>query len=290
MYSWIKKFILATIVSFGSGFVAAPPAQAVDVFFLRMVVNDCNEIGTCDWKLSCGLGNQTETEFFSMAEANTNEDVTINRLMSQGALPVLVHCTAQEHDGGIGAEWEQVGSGSVVANVPGNYMIRLNQHRDEGDVTVLFTVSNTGTTQQGLSGGRPNWRLAPNYGTVQLRAGFLPDPHVRALLAGGSLNAASLGGRCVGWITRRPDYRLSWTAGPGGRPLIFTVRSAADTTLVVNDASGNWHCDDDGGGNFDPMIRFNAPRSGQYDIWIGTYHREGGFPPADLRISEVPGW
>jgi hypothetical protein len=111
----------------------------VRVFFQRMHVNDCNEVGVCDWKLSCALGNQQETEFFSMSEANTNEDVTINRVLTQREFPpVTVTCTAMEHDGGIGAEWEQVGTGTVIVNTTGNHLIRINQHRDEGDVTVML--------------------------------------------------------------------------------------------------------------------------------------------------------
>lgn len=126
----------------------------VRVFFTEMAVNDCNEIGTCDWKLSCGLGNQQETEFFSMSEANTNEAVTINRALTQREFPpVTVTCTVMEHDGGIGAEWEQVGSGSVVVRTTGSHLIRLNQHRDEGDVTVKFTVESIGSTSQPLTTG-----------------------------------------------------------------------------------------------------------------------------------------
>jgi len=133
----------------------AEVAQAdVRVFFTNMTINDCNEAGTCDWKLSCSLGNQQETEFFSMVEANTNEKVPINRILSQKEFPpVTVNCTVQEHDGGIGAEWEAVGSGSVIVNTTGNHLIRLNQHRDEGDVTVNFTAEMIGSTRQPLTTG-----------------------------------------------------------------------------------------------------------------------------------------
>jgi hypothetical protein len=137
-----------------SALMAASAQSAARVNFTKMTVNDCNEIGICDWKLSCALGNQQETEFFSMAEANTNEDVTINRILTQQEFPtVTVTCTAQEFDDGIGAKWEQIGTGSVIVGVPGSHLIRLNQHRDEGDVTVHFDVQ--ATTSQGLSIGGP---------------------------------------------------------------------------------------------------------------------------------------
>ena len=140
--------VMASVLLASVGTVQAD----VRVFFTNMTVNDCNEVGICDWKLSCGLGNQQETEFFSMSEANTNESITINRALTQREFPpVTVNCTVMEHDGGIGAEWEQVGSGSVIVRTTGNHSIRLNQHRDEGDVTVQFVAESIGSTGQPLT-------------------------------------------------------------------------------------------------------------------------------------------
>ena len=139
---------------------------------------------------------------------------------------------------------------------------------------------------QPVAGPLPDYSVRPSVGEIALQAGFLPDPHVRQIPAGGQINAAVLGWGCVGWIAREPDFRLNWTAGPGGRPLILSVDSTADTTLVVNDASGNWRCDDDGGiRGANPSVRISAPESGQYDIWVGTYE-QGGFRPSELHISE----
>jgi hypothetical protein len=96
-----------------------------------------------------------------------------------------------------------------------------------------------------------------------------------------------LGGNCTGWIARAPDYRVQWTAGPGGRPLIFSVNSSADTTLVVNDPSGAWRCDDDSGvSGMNPSIRFDSPAGGQYDIWVGTY-AQGSLEDSTLHVSEL---
>jgi len=132
------------------GVIAAQPSLAdVRVNFTKMTVNDCNEIGTCDWKLTCSVGNQQAIEFFSMAEANTNEEVRIGRVLTQREFPpVTVTCTAQEHDGGIGAEWEDVGTSSIIVNTTGGHTIQLNQHRDEGDVTVHFVAERIGSTGQ----------------------------------------------------------------------------------------------------------------------------------------------
>jgi hypothetical protein len=142
-------------------------------------------------------------------------------------------------------------------------------------------------SEVGAGGDRPDFGLDPAYGTVDLVSGFQPDPHTQAVQAGGELDASVLGGTCVGYIARAPDYRVNWTAGSGALPLVFSVSSNADTTLVINDANGNWVCDDDGGNNsFNPAITFSNPPSGQYDVWVGTY-ASGSLEPSTLNVSEL---
>lgn len=144
----MRKYILFTTL-FVSLVTASNVQADVRVNFTKMTINDCNEIGICDWKLSCSLGNQQEMEFFSMVEANTNEDIQINRILTQREFPpVTVNCTVKEHDGGIGAEWEQVGTQSVVVQTTGSHVIRLRS--DEGDVTVNFVAEAIGSTGQPL--------------------------------------------------------------------------------------------------------------------------------------------
>lgn len=127
--------------------------------------------------------------------------------------------------------------------------------------------------------------LQPNYGTVTLNTGFTPDPRVVPLQAGGDISAQRAGSNCSGFITSAPDVRLVYTAG--SLPLIISVASGADTTLVVNAPDGTFLCDDDGGVNgANPSIRISNPQSGRYEIWVGTY-RSGQPQAARLNISEV---
>jgi len=124
----------------------------------------------------------------------------------------------------------------------------------------------------------------PNFGTIRLRTGFRPDPQAVSIRSGGEINAQSIGADCSGYISSAPDVRLNFTAG--ALPLILSVSAAADSTLVVNGPDGRWSCDDDGGVNGNnPMIRFDAPRSGRYSIWIGTYGNTS-LQPGHLIISE----
>lgn len=131
-----------------------------------------------------------------------------------------------------------------------------------------------------------NYSQQPTYGTLNLSAGFPNDPRTVAVQAGGSTNAAqSIGGSCRGYIATAPDVRLNYAAG--SLPLIISVASANDTTLVVNGPDGSWYCDDDGGNvGMNPSLRWGSPASGQYDIWIGTYG-SASLVPATLAISEL---
>ena len=123
------------------------------------------------------------------------------------------------------------------------------------------------------------------YGSVTLRPSFMPDPHSVSVLAGGTIQASSVATGCTGTIANAPDFELTYTAG--SFPLIFRTVSTGDTTLVINGPDGSWYCDDDSYGNSNAEVRFNSPRSGVYDVWIGSY--SGTMVQATLQITEIAG-
>ena len=127
----------------------------------------------------------------------------------------------------------------------------------------------------------------PSYGSITLDSGYLPDPHSVQIRAGGTVPVTVDGnGVCRGNIASAPDFNVYYTAG--SFDLFFSAMSQTDTTIVVNDARGNWYCDDDGGeGAFNPGVRIERPASGLYNVWVGTYSSSGGTPPATLFISEI---
>ena len=126
----------------------------------------------------------------------------------------------------------------------------------------------------------------PTYGSVSLDSGFTPDPYTVNLQSGGSIDAGGrLGGSCRGYVANAPDFSVNYSAG-SSFPLILSVNSSSDTTLVVNGPNGNWYCDDDGGDGLNPSLRFNNPSSGRYDVWVGTY-ASSSLQPATLYSSEV---
>lgn len=129
-----------------------------------------------------------------------------------------------------------------------------------------------------------DYNLDPTFGHLNLVTGYVPDPAVIPMIAGGTIDASSLGGECVGFIANEPDFRVNYEAGTDF-PLIISAVSDADTTLVVNAADGTWHCNDDSN-ELNPAVTFASPMTGQYDIWVGVYG-EATTAPAGLYISEV---
>jgi len=131
--------------------------------------------------------------------------------------------------------------------------------------------------------GTPDPSAPANYGEEYLSAGFDDDPRTVQVTSGGELDASSLGGDCVGMISRAPDFQLTYDAG--SLPLTFGVNGYGDTTLVISAPDGQWHCDDDSGGGTDPEVSFYRPQSGVYDVWVGAFGGESS--EAELYITEV---
>jgi hypothetical protein len=134
---------------------------------------------------------------------------------------------------------------------------------------------------------RPDTAANPLFGTMRLSSGFNPDPHVVVMRAGGDVDVQTQGlpSHCGGYIAPiQPDVRLVWASGTS--TLRIAACSGTDTTLIVNDAHGNWHCADDVEGQ-NPVLEFRDG-SGRYDIWVGAWSA-GAARSAELRVTERDG-
>lgn len=117
-----------------------------------------------------------------------------------------------------------------------------------------------------------NYGLEPTYGSATVQA---PTAHVVDVQAGGWKDPTYWAGRgCDGWVAEAPDFRFRYA--PGDAPLTVSVRSEGETTLLINDPGGRWHCADTGE---TPSLTFEAPQAGLYDVWVGYRRREGERAP-----------
>ena len=145
---------------------------------------------------------------------------------------------------------------------------------------VVFWGANLGIAAQGE---KPDPELKPTFGEVKLEAGFVPDPFKKELIAGGPL-FTELGG-VKAFVAKPPDFKLYYKAG--GLPLTIHVDSKEDTTLLINLPDGKWVAVDDSenGKNLNPVLKFEKPQSGRYDIWVGMVKKENA--KATLFITEL---
>lgn len=124
----------------------------------------------------------------------------------------------------------------------------------------------------------------PMFGGTSLYSGFTPDPSRYRVRAGGPSQARLLGSACAGYLSVEPTMRLYFSAGKF--PLYIMAESSQDTTIVVRAPDQLWYCDDDSGGNLNPALLFNQPRSGEYLVWLGSYVADEE-PYAELLFSEL---
>ena len=113
----------------------------------------------------------------------------------------------------------------------------------------------------------------PLFGSIKLQRGFIPDPHVVAMVAGGTVNTADLDVNC-GFTASFPTFAFDLTGGASETFLriFYTANDGTDTTMVMYTPEQKWLCMDDStfGSKKDPVIEFEYAPSGKYVIWLGT--------------------
>ena len=86
----------------------------------------------------------------------------------------------------------------------------------------------------------------------------------------------------TGNVIQSPDFSIQYNKTQQ-YDIRFIVDGQCDTVLLINDANGNWHFDDDSAGDTDPRIMLSNAADGWIDVWIGTYGDSNC--AADLRIE-----
>jgi len=143
----------------------------------------------------------------------------------------------------------------------------------------LLVWSSTEASAQRLSP-----RSRPTYGQANLRAGFMPDPHIMSGQMGGPIQANQLNGSCRGYISAAPNHVV--VTRTGFRNIRFAVNATSDSTLVVMLPNGQLVCDDDGGSGLNPLVSTSSP-PGRIAIWIGAYTQSYNGRPYNIGVSEL---
>lgn len=173
----------------------------------------------------------------------------------------------------------------------GNYAIWVGNYDSEDFIPTLLVISETPVSTPNESEfvissadfDQLDVLEDPYYGSVTLESGFMPDPFVRSITAGGSVDLSKYGH--TGYSGTKPDIDFYFTpSGTTNETLTISVRSETDTILLINGPDENWYFSDDVNGS-NPAIIFKNPVGGLYSIFVGTYDSETA--EAELLISEL---
>lgn len=168
-----------------------------------------------------------------------------------------------------------------TALVVGRYEILIGSYRQGTRLRYRLGASQLDTTTSGELGlYDPGHEGESTFGSVSLRPGFMPDPHVVSGKAGGTRSSARLQDGCSGWIGDAPNHIL--VAEADFDRLRILVRSRKDTSLIVRKPDGSFFCADDNEGK-NPAIAEAFPQ-GVYRIWVGTF-RQGNDTEYHLGFS-----
>jgi hypothetical protein len=109
------------------------------IHFSRLEVSDCEEIGTCEWRLSCQIGGGKPVELLAAGLARGAEKVEIGRAVDVRSFPVKIQCTLEEDDGWFGTEWEAAGTATAEVPAGGDYSIVIG-NPEQGKAEILLVV------------------------------------------------------------------------------------------------------------------------------------------------------
>ncbi|MEM9317898.1 MAG: hypothetical protein AAGA70_02710 [Pseudomonadota bacterium] len=117
----------------------------------------------------------------------------------------------------------------------------------------------------------PAWQNPGVSNLGGLNGSYLYTPRFWNVTAGGNVNLANCNVPGVGYVISNPDFEFNFQNDGGYGRLEISVSSSCDTVLLVNDANGQWHFNDDANGGLQSEINVYGAPSGTYDVWVGTY-------------------
>lgn len=181
------------------------------------------------------------------------------------------------------------GSSTSGTSTSGTSTANANGNGGSGGVT-------TTTSPEGFTTTNLEFRAD---GTIALGPGFRPTPVVLAGQNGGPDEAYSLGSAagasCYGYLPTEPQHVVELMATiPDLRVVVDTYRASdsagaygsIDSTLFVRLPTGAIYCDDDGGGDLQPVLDLYNVGPGRVEIFVGAYSAGGTGAYYKLALTE----
>jgi hypothetical protein len=132
------SLLLLALVVAGALFPREARAEG-RITLTKMFVQTCDELGDCEWRLTCRTGDQQEVELFSGAKARAGRTVDLKNGFDVGSFPVKLTCTLYEDDGFMSESWTKAGEASTDLPAGGDYKLNI-QGPGQGAVRVQMIV------------------------------------------------------------------------------------------------------------------------------------------------------
>lgn len=123
----------------------------------------------------------------------------------------------------------------------------------------------------------------PRFGQLTVTGVLTNDRNVSGRTVDATVNASAISGHgtCRGFVPATTSVNVTFRAN---QPFVrFFVRSAVDTTMVIQYPDGHVECSDDSFGTLHPSIE-GPLDAGLYRLWVGVY-REAEVHPFRLTIT-----
>lgn len=119
--------LVACLLAFAAAALLAPaPARAAGTLLVdHFAVEHCEELGTCEWKLACKIGDEAPQDLIPNGIGGDGEKLAIDKSLPVPRFPVNVSCTLWEDDGFLGTSYKEVATGSLAVPGGGDYAISL---------------------------------------------------------------------------------------------------------------------------------------------------------------------
>jgi hypothetical protein len=216
---------------------ATAQAQGGRVLVTQMFIESCEEMGNCEFRLTCQTGtDKSPTEMIPAAIATNPQTLKINKPLSPLSFPTKVTCTLYEDDGLFGSSWDEAATGSIDLQGGGDYKLKLENLEQAtveiGIIADSFTVARPMPAATG-PGAKP--APAKPAGTS---ARFMGVFDKEAVVLGLEEPAFLAEAKRLADMGVHPTEVETWT--DGGRRLWGGIfRSGPDTSLILTAVDGD---------------------------------------------------
>ncbi len=204
-----------------------------------------------------GCAGYTPTGPFVVLRTATPRAV---RLWTEGGADVVLY--VRTADGRVICD-DDSGDGmnaSLAADLPaGDHPVWVGTFHEDANADVLLRIDARRPEETAL-----DLDAAPALGTIRVTG---IDHHVREGRTSGDNPATLARPGCPGHVPNAPHVELD-VREPGTARIV--ARSDEDLVLLVRRPDGSFACDDDGAGDYDPLV-IEALALGRYRVWVGSY-------------------